>query len=264
MNDLQNQAYLLNSQYKNATNLNARIYLHEHFSTNPGNWQQWVFEQMNVIPDSFILEIGTGPGQLWYQNQHRIPADCHITLTDFSSGMLQEAQQNLASSNAHFTFQQADVQDLPFNDRSFDVAIANHMLYHVPDRLQAFTEIRRVLKAGGHFYATTTGHKHLQEIDRMQQEVGISLTGTFTPSTFTLENGAEQLAPHFSSIGMRRWNDNLLVTDAAALLAFIVASAREGSISQEQYQRLQANIEDEIARNGAIHIAKDSGIFIAM
>ncbi len=37
--------YLKKSQYKNADNLNARIYLHQRFSTNRNDWQDWVFEK---------------------------------------------------------------------------------------------------------------------------------------------------------------------------------------------------------------------------
>ena len=58
----------------------------------------------------------------------------------------------------------ADIRDLPFEDESFDGVVANHMLYHVPDRPQALAEIRRVLRSAGRVFATTNGGDHLQEI----------------------------------------------------------------------------------------------------
>jgi len=42
-----------------------------------------------------------------------------------------------------------DVQDMPFDDREFDVVICNHVLEHVPDDRKAIAEIFRVLRHGG-------------------------------------------------------------------------------------------------------------------
>ena len=44
---------------------------------------------------------------------------------------------------------QADLQDLPFEDGSFDLAICNHVLEHVDDDRQAMRELRRVVRRGG-------------------------------------------------------------------------------------------------------------------
>ncbi len=49
-----------------------------------------------------------------------------------------------------------DGQALPFAAETFDVVIANHLLYHVPNRGQAIDEFRRVLRAGGRMYARRT------------------------------------------------------------------------------------------------------------
>ena len=48
---------------------------------------------------------------------------------------------------------------------SFDAAIASHMLYHVPDRVKALAEIKRVLKPGVTFYAATLGENSMREMD---------------------------------------------------------------------------------------------------
>lgn len=43
----------------------------------------------------------------------------------------------------------ADICDLPFQDNEFDVIFCNHVLEHIPDHLQALSELYRVLKPGG-------------------------------------------------------------------------------------------------------------------
>ncbi|MDQ6661804.1 MAG: class I SAM-dependent methyltransferase [Chloroflexota bacterium] len=90
------QNYLLTGQYNNADKLNARISLHQRFSTNPYDWHRWVFDQFQIPPQARILEIGCGPGTLWLKNQDRISKDWNITLSDLSEGMLQEAQPLVA------------------------------------------------------------------------------------------------------------------------------------------------------------------------
>ena len=68
MSDMFNQQYLLEKQYHTSTNLNTRIQLHERFSTNPTDWQRWVFDQLAIPAGSHVLELGTGSGQIWLHN----------------------------------------------------------------------------------------------------------------------------------------------------------------------------------------------------
>ncbi len=66
----------------------------------------------------------------------------------------------MEKSGCHRTrvqFKEIDAQSIPFEDETFDAVIANHMLYHVPDRPKAIAEIKRVLKPGGRLIATTIG-----------------------------------------------------------------------------------------------------------
>ena len=67
-NLLTDRAYLLTKQYRNASNLNARIRLHARFSSNQYGWMPWVFDQLDLSPDSHILELGCGSGDLWLEN----------------------------------------------------------------------------------------------------------------------------------------------------------------------------------------------------
>ena len=64
MSDMVDQTYLLAQQYNTSSNLNARIQLHERFSTNPLDWHRWVFEQFQIPENSRVLELGSGTGLL--------------------------------------------------------------------------------------------------------------------------------------------------------------------------------------------------------
>jgi ubiquinone/menaquinone biosynthesis C-methylase UbiE len=164
MSKLDDPTYLRNEQYRDPTNLTARMALHARFSTNPQGWQQWVFDQLPWAPATHILELGCGPGRLWAENAARIPPGWALTLSDFSPGMLHEARRNLTAQGQAARFVAADAQALPFADAAFDAVIANHMLYHVPDRARALAEIHRILRPGGAFVAATNGVAHLREM----------------------------------------------------------------------------------------------------
>lgn len=259
-----NQQYLLTQQYKNASNLNARIELHKRFSTSTENWYEWILEHFTFADNSQILELGCGSAEFWHHNLERIPQEWSVTLSDFSAGMLEDARQNLLDSRHPFTFQVIDAQAIPFEDESLDVVIANHMLYHVPDRPRALAEIRRVLKPGGHFYATTIGETHLQELDGLVGQVlNSGVFGEKLRHEFTLESGYDQLTPYFSPVKLDRFLDGLAVTEVEPLLAYILSTRAGYALSEERIQTLRTLIEQDLARNGAIHITKSSGIFMA-
>ncbi len=263
MNQYHDQTYLLNSQYKDATNLSARVRLHERFSVNKYGWHHWVFDHFELDAGSNVLEVGCGPGLLWLSNRHRIPASWQITLTDFSPGMLQVARERLGEER--FNYEVADAQALPFTDAHFDAVIANHMLYHVPDLPRALAEIRRVLKVGGRFYASTIGRGHMHELDELiwKRWPDSPWKGLGKSAPFILENGQEALAPFFAQITKHIYKDALEVTEAE-LLAEYVFSGRLGSLLSSQYREaFIALLRQELAERGTIHITNASGMFEA-
>jgi ubiquinone/menaquinone biosynthesis C-methylase UbiE len=111
-----------------------------------------------------ILEIGCGPGYLWLKNRDRLDAGWDITLSDFSPGMLKASRKNLGLTSFLLKFAVIDAGSIALPDGSVDVALANHMLYHVRDRETAIAEIVRVLKPGGRLFASTSGQDHLCEL----------------------------------------------------------------------------------------------------
>ncbi|HEY7126911.1 MAG TPA: class I SAM-dependent methyltransferase [Ktedonobacterales bacterium] len=263
MSSFSDQKYLLNEQYKDASNLNARILLHARFSTNKYGWHKWLFDQFQIAPGSRVLELGCGPGLFWASNRERIPADWQITLSDFSSGMLEAAQHTLAQIQHPFTFQVIDAQAIPFDDASLDAVIANHMLYHVPNRPRALSEIRRVLKPDGRLYASTIGEQHLKELQALGRRVFVAYTSGLEATPFSLENGAAQLAPYFSSVTLSRLEGELAVTESQPLIDYILSGKGARVFVGERLERLRLLIEQELAEQGAIHISTDSGLFIA-
>ncbi len=99
-----NDPQFVSRQYQSDRNLNARIALHQRFSTNKTPWSQRVFDQLLAALGAradaalHLLELGAGPGTLWAENQARIPASWRVVLSDLSPGMVATAQRNLAAA----------------------------------------------------------------------------------------------------------------------------------------------------------------------
>lgn len=265
MSKFTDRQYLKTDQYRDSSNLDARVSIHKHFSTNPYGWMNWVFDRLLKLPeDANILELGCGPGYLWQENISRIPAGWRITLSDLSSGMLDAAWRNLVVTGRNFQFREIDAQSIPFENEAFDAVIANHMLYHVPDRPKGLSEIRRVLKPKGHLFATTIGESHLKEISIWIRRIHPGTDFVSFGSPFTLDNGLEQLEQFFSQVTLARYADSLHVTDVKPILAFIRSTVQASEIWEDEIVKLESELEQELRENGRIFISKDSGLFKAI
>jgi ubiquinone/menaquinone biosynthesis C-methylase UbiE len=260
-----NLDYLSNDQYRDSSNLDARIALHERFSTNRQGWFPWVFETLAELPQQArVLELGCGQGNLWRTNVARIPKTWTITLSDLSEGMLQTAWRNLVAnaSGRAFKYKQIDAQAIPYPDESFEIVIANHMLYHVPERTRALQEIRRILTPGGWLVATTVGENHIRELDGWTQQV-YQGSRTRPSSSFTLGNGLEQLKTVFEQVEVRSYPNQLHVTEAAPLIAYIRSNVPSSHLSEPALEQLKQNLEAELLEKPALFITIDTGLFLA-
>ena len=144
----------VSAQYRTAANLAARQRIYQ-YATRDVAWHAWVFQQMRppLPPDARVLELGCGNGALWRETLDRVPPRWRVTLSDLSAGMLDDARRGLAHGASRFHVARIDAQSIPFADQSFNAVVANHMLYHVPDRPRAYGEIARVLRPGGRLFA---------------------------------------------------------------------------------------------------------------
>lgn len=240
---------LAREQYAGDGNLRARIELHERFSTSSLSYPRWVFDGYDLGAEAVVLEVGCGNGLMWRENLDRIPDGWHLTLTDLSPGMV-ETVRNLLGDRAEYAV--ADVQELPFGDASFDAVIANHMLFHVPDRARALSEIARVLRSGGAFHATAIGLDHLR---RLRELVPPREGGQWekTRDRFSTEQVPVELAPFFVDVELEPYEDSLEVTELEPLLDFVRS---RGDVEEDELEPLRRAAEDEIATRGSFHVGK--------
>ena len=128
--------------------------------------------------------------------------------------MLEKTSANLAHLSRTITYKTFNIQDTPEPDETFDTAISNHMLYHVPDRQKTISELHRILKPGGLLLAATNGANHMIELAKLVQQFDPSYMKAHGAESFGLENGAEQLSEFFSEVECLPFDSSLLVTEA--------------------------------------------------
>jgi SAM-dependent methyltransferase len=164
----------------------------------------------------------------------------------------------------------ADAQALPFADEAFDVTMAMHMLYHVPDRALAIGELRRVLRPGGVALVLTNSNTHLEQLDDLLVECVLSVTGVERMPirahiSFTVETGRDELAAVFPSVEVLLHESQLVVDEvepvldyARSMSAFVADNDHElDGVLEELRRRVRAIIRDE----GAFRVRTAGGCF---
>lgn len=105
-----------------------------------------------IKPGDTVLDLGSGAGNDCFVARQAVGEDGLVIGIDMTQAMVIKARRNadkLGATNVDFRL--GDIENLPVDADSVDVVVSNCVLNLVPDKLQAFQEIYRVLKPGGHF-----------------------------------------------------------------------------------------------------------------
>ena len=254
------------AQYRNPARLDARIRLHRDFATSSVPWYAWVFDRIVArTPEvAAVLEVGAGTGALWTHNYDRLPPAWWVWLTDVESNMVRGLRHALDGA-PQVTVAEADAADLPLGPGSFDTLVANHMLYHLPDPSAALGELARVLRPGGTLLAATNGPSHLTELYALvEARLPEPADDVRAPrAEFGLDDGGALVGRHFSDVRLERYDDALGVTDAGPLLDY-VRSLPLDALTEHHIADIGDEVRAVIARDGAVAVTKDVGLFTAV
>lgn len=252
----------LKIQYQDATNVSARIRLHSEYSVNKEGWFPWMLKQLPLKDTVRVLEIGCGNGALWKENLHVLPENIHITLTDISEGMLRDARESIGK-DTRFSYAKVDCHHIPYEDNTFDIVIANHVLFYFEDVDAVIEECKRVLSPKGTFSCSTYSSEHMKEITDLVQEFheDIVLSNDCLYEVFGLENGKEILQRHFKEVEMRKYEDRIEVNEAEPLIAYILSChGNQNHILLDRYREFKQFVEEKVEKG--FTITKDAGIFL--
>ena len=108
-------------------------------------------ERIARVESGGLLETAAGTGVLTRAIVSRLPLQTRIVATDLNQAMLDHAAAKQPERDG-LTWQSADALALPFEDRRFDVVACQFGAMFFPDKIKGYSEARRVLKTGGHFF----------------------------------------------------------------------------------------------------------------
>lgn len=260
---LTNMEKSMKNQYQNASNISARISLHSLYSQNKEGWFPWIYRQCEIHPSMRILEAGCGDGALWTENLARLPEKISVTLSDISEGMLRDARRAVGASDRRFSYRRFDCAKIPFETASFDLVIANHVLFYCENLPSVCREIKRVLKPRGRFICSTYGKSHMQEVSSLVQSFDerIVLSADKLYEKFGRENGAEILSPFFSEVSWISYEDSLFIPEAEPLISYILSChGNQNQYILDHYKEFRSFVSKK-TKNG-FSVTKDAGIFL--
>ena len=257
--------YLRERQYKDPSNLNARIALHAKYTRADEPWYPWLAGLIEWPAGGDVLEVGCGSGALWVNIVALLPR-FRLTLTDLSGGMVEAATGAVEPLDGIELVgaRTSEAQDLPFVDCAFDVVVANHMLYHVREPDRAASEFSRVLRPDGVLLAATNGPRHLDAVaDLSRQILGWSPLD-LADRRFGTSNGAAILGTAFASVDWRPHPSTMVCTDPDDVYAFIGSTAAGQEASPEECRALKDAIEDRFrVGGGTMTVTVETGCFVA-
>jgi ubiquinone/menaquinone biosynthesis C-methylase UbiE len=126
-------------------------------------YAQVVTERVQQRHPRRILETAAGTGVLTRVMADAMP-DVEIVATDINPGVVEFAARKLDAGNV--TCRQANAQELPFDDASFDLVVCQFGVMFFPDKVAANVEAHRVLRSGGTHVSVTFDRLELNPIPK--------------------------------------------------------------------------------------------------
>jgi ubiquinone/menaquinone biosynthesis C-methylase UbiE len=127
-------------------------------------------KRLNIIPDSTVLDVGTGTGVFLPFLLGEVGAGGRIIALDLAEEMLQRARNKGFGGNSDYL--QADIQDIPLRNKIVDLIVCYSSFPHFQDKPRALAEMNRVVKSGGRLLIChTSSRAHINGIHSRIPEV---------------------------------------------------------------------------------------------
>jgi SAM-dependent methyltransferase len=233
----QNHVDALRRQFRTTESWRIRHQTHEKYTFPRKPFIDWA---MSLVPwrgDERILDVGCGPGKYYDYFQAQHPGLRYIGL-DYSYAMVSDHK-----GNGQIT--RGTMEELPFADDSFDVVMANHVIYLAPDVEATIAEFKRVLKPGGMLIAATTSVGSTPQFRELFRRtiLLVSPPGRAAevkiPETlhrrFALENGTRLLSRQFFAVARYDLPSALVFPAVDPIMDYLEAtrSIRESQLPED-------------------------------
>lgn len=256
------RSFLREVQYLNDRNLAARqsIYAYQlpKLELAPA-----VLGSLRLAGSEIVADVGCGNGLYLAELGHRDHQGAVLGV-DISPGMLAAAESQVLQLPAAQLLV-GDATALPLRSGACELTLAMHMLYHVPEPVQAVMELRRVTRPGGRVVIGLNGNDHLLELfDLVNWGLAIAGRTATHPigERIRLDQGAELLAGFFGSVIRHDLTGELLLPDPQPVADYVSSL----SIAQDrpEQDRLVDTVTSrmEFGSDGLFRVRTHSGWLI--
>jgi SAM-dependent methyltransferase len=195
-------------QYRTQANLAARQSIYA-YQQPPLYLPALVLGLAALSGGETVADVGCGNG-LYLAELARMGQAGAVLGVDFSLGMLAAARARAPGAR----LLAGDAVSLPLRDGVGDLALAMHMLYHVPDPQAAVRELRRITRPGGQVIIGLNADDHMHELRTLVADALAENSGGAGPvvrEQLSLDSGAALLAPFFASVTRHDFVSELLL-----------------------------------------------------
>jgi ubiquinone/menaquinone biosynthesis C-methylase UbiE len=219
-------------------------------------------ESVNVRAGQRVLDVASGSGNAALAAARRF---CDVTSTDYVPALLEEGRKRAEAEGLPLAFQEADAENLPFPDASFDVVLSTFGAMFAPDHQQVARELVRVCRPGGKIGMTNwTPEGYLGDFFRTMGKHVPPPAGVQSPMLWgserhllTIFDGLSDLTVNrrmfvFRATSPRAWIDYFRTFYGPTLKAF-------ASLDAAEQERLTADLEamiqgHNVADNGTMEV----------
>jgi demethylmenaquinone methyltransferase/2-methoxy-6-polyprenyl-1,4-benzoquinol methylase len=123
-------------------------------------WKQFLFTLTGLKPGQQALDVAGGTGDLGIGLARQVGRTGHVVLSDINAAMLEQGRERLIDAGiaGNVSYAQANAEQLPFADESFDCVTIGFGLRNVTDKPAALASMRRVLRPGGQLLILEFSH----------------------------------------------------------------------------------------------------------
>ncbi|MAZ14944.1 MAG: bifunctional demethylmenaquinone methyltransferase/2-methoxy-6-polyprenyl-1,4-benzoquinol methylase UbiE [Ahrensia sp.] len=163
-------------------------------------WKDAMVTAVNPPKDRAFasLDVAGGTGDIAFRILDASRGNAHVTALDINGSMLQVGRERAEKRGLakNLTFVEANAEDLPFEDKSFDAYTVAFGIRNVPDIPKALGEAYRVLKRGGRFLCLEFSEVDAPVLETVYEKwsfnaiprIGQAVTGDGEPYRYLVES----------------------------------------------------------------------------
>lgn len=236
------------ANYGHGRRLDAKQDVMRRFRTSPITFEDWLLARLPINDGMRVLDIGAGSGRFAIPLARRLKsAGGMVVAADVFSDVMTPIREVANREPLPVTTVVAEASRLPADLGGFDLILAAHMLYHLPDFSAGVRALREKMAVGGMFVATTNSADGMPELMSLHAATlhALDIPSDYVPppkSLFTKENGADMLGGMFADVRLELFDSGFTAPSAEPLLTYYAASEMYANLMRNESLPLETRL----------------------